>query len=76
MGSRVLYELDYWYRKPVLYVIPIQSILGKLAVVPVGDTGTIPGGVGSGELGGVRGALREEGLEVARAGVGGVLGVC
>ena len=40
MGSRVLYELDY--RKPVLYVIPIQIILGKLAVVPVGDTGTIP----------------------------------
>jgi hypothetical protein len=40
VGSRVLYELDY--RKPVLYVIPIQSILGKLAVVPVGDTGTIP----------------------------------
>ena len=40
MGSRVLYELDY--RKPVLYVIPIQSILGKVAVVPVGDTGTIP----------------------------------
>ena len=33
------YELDY--RKPVLYVVPIQSILGKLAVVPVGDTGTI-----------------------------------
>ena len=41
MGSRVVYELDY--RKPVLYVIPIQSILGKLAVVPVGDTGTICG---------------------------------
>jgi hypothetical protein len=40
VGSRVLYELDY--RKPVLYVFPIQSILGKLAVVPVGDTGTIP----------------------------------
>ena len=40
MGSRVIYELDY--RKPVLYVIPIQSILGKLAVVPVGDTGTLP----------------------------------
>ena len=40
MGSRVLYELDY--RKPVLYVMPIQRILGKLAVVPVGDTGTIP----------------------------------
>jgi hypothetical protein len=40
IGSRVVYELDY--RKPVLYVIPIQSILGKLPVVPVGDTGTIP----------------------------------
>ncbi len=35
-------ELDYW--KPVLKVIPIRSILGKLHVVPVGDTmtGTIP----------------------------------
>jgi hypothetical protein len=27
---------------PGLYVIPIESILGKLPVVPVGDTGTIP----------------------------------
>ncbi len=40
VGSRVVYELDY--RNPVLYVIIVQSILGKLAVVPVGDTGTIP----------------------------------
>ena len=40
VGSRILYELDY--KKPVLYVIPIQSIMGKLPVVPVGDTGTIP----------------------------------
>ena len=40
VGSRVVYELDY--KKPILYVIPIQSILGKLPVVPVGDTGTIP----------------------------------
>jgi hypothetical protein len=39
VGSRVVYKLDY--TKPVLYVIPIQSILGKLAVVPVGDTVTI-----------------------------------
>ncbi len=38
-GSRVVYELDY--KNPVLYVIPIQSILGKLPVVPVGDTCTI-----------------------------------
>ncbi len=37
---RVLYELDY--KKPILYFIPIESILGKLPVVPVGDTGTIP----------------------------------
>ena len=39
VGSRVLYELDY--KNPILYVIPIESILGKLPVVPVGDTGTI-----------------------------------
>jgi hypothetical protein len=39
----VVYELDY--KKPILYVIPIQSILGKLPLVPVawavGDTGTM-----------------------------------
>ena len=28
VGSRVVYELDY--RKPILYVVPIQNILGKL----------------------------------------------
>ena len=26
----------------VFYVLPVKSILGKLPVVPVGDTGTIP----------------------------------
>ncbi len=40
IGSRVVYERDH--RKPVLYVIPIEHILGKLPIVPVGDTGTIP----------------------------------
>jgi hypothetical protein len=30
------------YKKPILYVIPIQSILGKLPLVSVGNTGTIP----------------------------------
>ena len=39
IGSRVVYELDH--RKPVLYVIPIEHILGKLPEVPVGDTLTI-----------------------------------
>ena len=39
VGSRVAYELDY--TKPILYVVPIQNILGKLPLVPVGDTGTI-----------------------------------
>ncbi len=39
IGSQILYELDH--TKPVLYVIPIDNILGKLPVVPVGDTGTI-----------------------------------
>ncbi len=43
VGSRVIYELDRDYKKPLalLYVIPTESILGKLPVVPVGDTGTI-----------------------------------
>ncbi len=36
IGSQILYELDH--TKPVLYVIPIDDILGKLLVVPVGDT--------------------------------------
>jgi hypothetical protein len=40
VGSRIVYELDY--RKPILYVLPVQNIIGKLPVVPVGDTGTIP----------------------------------
>ena len=38
--SRIVYE-----RLPdnqVFYVLPVESILGKLPVVPVGDTGTIP----------------------------------
>ncbi len=29
-------------RDHIFYVIPVKSILGKLPVVPVGDTGTIP----------------------------------
>ena len=40
IGSQILYELDH--RKPVLYVISVEHILGKLPLVPVGDTGTIP----------------------------------
>ncbi len=28
--------------KQVFYVISVESILGKLPVVPIGDTGTIP----------------------------------
>ena len=29
-------------REHIFYVVPVKSILGKLPVVPVGDTGTIP----------------------------------
>ena len=39
-SSRIVYE-----RRPVnqvLSVLPEESILGKLPVVPVGETGTIP----------------------------------
>jgi hypothetical protein len=28
--------------KQVFYVLPVESIMGKLSVVPIGDTGTIP----------------------------------
>ena len=38
VDSQILYELDP--RTPILYVLPIENILGKLPVV--GDTGTIP----------------------------------
>jgi hypothetical protein len=41
IGYQILYELDH--RMPVLYVVPVYYILGKLPLVPVGDsdTGTI-----------------------------------
>ncbi len=34
----MVYELDH--KKPILYVIPVQSILGNFPLVPVGDTVT------------------------------------
>jgi hypothetical protein len=40
IGSKLVYERKE--NKQVLYVVPITSILGRLALVPVGDTGTIP----------------------------------
>jgi len=42
-GSRILYDMDP--KNPVLYVVPVESIIGKLPVVPVGDTGTVPHGM-------------------------------
>ncbi len=30
------------YERKTFYVLPVETILGKLPVVPVGDTGTIP----------------------------------
>ncbi len=39
LSPQVVYELNY--RRPVLYVIPIKSILGELLVVPVEETRTI-----------------------------------
>ena len=43
VNSRILYDLDH--REPILYVLPIENILGRLPVAPVGDTGTIPYGM-------------------------------
>ena len=39
-SSRIVYERRA--DNQVLYVLPVESILGKLPVVPVGETGTIP----------------------------------
>ena len=38
--SKIIYERRM--QSQVLYVVPITSILGRLALVPVGETGTIP----------------------------------
>ena len=38
--SRIIYERKR--DSQVFYVLPVASILGKLSVVPIGDTGTIP----------------------------------
>ncbi len=38
--SRIVYERKT--DSQVFYVLPVESILGKLPVVPVGDTRTIP----------------------------------
>jgi hypothetical protein len=40
IGSRIVCELDH--KKPILYVMPVENVLGKLPVVTVGDSGTIP----------------------------------
>ena len=40
--------------KEILYVVPISSVLGKLPVVPAGDTGTIPCSYRAGTMNGSR----------------------
>ena len=37
-GMKQLYQPE----KPVLYIVPITSILGRLPLIPEGDHGTIP----------------------------------
>ena len=38
-GTKQLYQPK---PKPVIYIVPVTSILGRLALVPVGEHGTIP----------------------------------
>ena len=38
-GTKKLYQLE---PRPVVYVVPITSILGRLPLIPAGDHGTIP----------------------------------
>ena len=40
IGPKIVYELRG--NKQVLYVVPVLAILGRLPLVPVSDTGTIP----------------------------------
>jgi hypothetical protein len=57
----VLYELDY--KNPILYIIPVESILGKLPVIPVGDAGPTPHNIRSlftGAPGDSRGGSEED----------------
>jgi len=46
VNSAMVYERKS--NKQVLYVLPITSILSKLPLVPVGDTGTAPRRRGAG----------------------------
>ncbi len=39
-SSRIVYQCRP--DNQVFYVLPVESILGKLPIVPVGETGTIP----------------------------------
>ncbi len=39
-NSTIIYE--HSMQSLVLYVIPVTSILGRLALGPIGETGTIP----------------------------------
>ncbi len=38
-GTNTLYQPE---PRPVIYVVPIASILGRLPLIPAGDHGTIP----------------------------------
>ena len=38
-GTKQLYQPE---TKPVVYIVPITSILGRLPLIPVGDYGTTP----------------------------------
>ena len=38
-GTKLLYQPE---PRPVIYIVPITSILGRLPLVPAGDHGTIP----------------------------------
>ena len=42
IGSNLKMVYERRENKQVLHVVPVSSILGRLPLVPVGDTGTIP----------------------------------
>ncbi len=42
LDCRSSFVYEHKGNKQVFYVLPVKSILGKLPVVPIDDTGTIP----------------------------------
>ena len=57
-GTKQVYHAS---PKQVIYIVPAQSILGRLALVPVGEHGTIPASLSANSSAFKRGKCDEQG---------------